>query len=362
VTAPMRVGVVGCGVIARSYVADSSVFDSWQPIACADLDRASAEAFASDHGLRAEQVEALVADPELELVLNLTPPEAHAIVSSAALAAGKHVYSEKPLAVSVRDGRALVAQAERLGLRLGCAPDTFLGGAYQTGKHLIEQGAIGMPLGAAATILLGGPDPWHPNADIFFRAGGGPLLDLAPYYLTALVALLGRIESVAGFAVTRTPERTLVVGPRAGERFPVDVPTHAAAVLQLEGGVLATLTVSFEARGQYVSGLEIFGSESTLCLPDANAFGGDVVLRRGRSVPEQVPYTSLGRQETRGLGLHHLVGSIRGGRPQSPGDTPALHVLEAIDGIIRSAAERRVVELAPGSRNMPWGSGALGAG
>jgi predicted dehydrogenase len=341
----MRVGVVGCGVIARSYVADSSVFDSWQPIACADLDLACAKTFASEHGLRAEPFEALVADPEVELVLNLTPPNAHALVSRAALAAGKHVYSEKPLAVSVRDGRELVSQAHRSGLRLGCAPDTFLGSAYQTGKRLIEEGAIGMPLGAAATILVGGPDPWHPNAEIFFRAGGGPLLDLAPYYLTALVALLGRIESVSGFAVTRTPERTLGVGPRAGEKFAVDVPTHVAAVLRLEGGVLATLTVSFEALGQYVSGLEVFGSESTLCLPDANAFGGDVVLRRGRSEPEQVSYTSLGGQETRGIGLHRLVESIRGGRPQSAGDTHALHVLEAVDAIIRSAAERRVVDL-----------------
>ena len=273
-TGPMGVGVVGCGVIARRYVADSSVFGSWQPVACADLDAACAEAFANEYGLRAELFDALIADPEVELVLNLTPPNAHASVSQAALAAGKHVYSEKPLAVSVRDGRELVSQAERLGLRLGCAPDTYLGGAYQTGRRLISEGAIGTPLGAAAVILVGGSDPWHPNAEIFFRAGGGPLLDLAPYYLTALVALLGRIESVSGYAVTRTPERTLAVGP-APAGFLVDVPTHAATVLQLEGGVLATMTVSFEAHGQYVSGLEVFGSEATLCLPDANAFGGD---------------------------------------------------------------------------------------
>ncbi len=341
----MRVGVIGCGVIATRYVADSSEFGSWKPIACADLDSASATAFAIEHDLRAESVDELLRDPEVELVLNLTPPAAHSSLSLSALAAGKHVYSEKPLAVSVSDGRALVAQARRLGLRLGCAPDTFLGSAYQAGKRLIQAGAIGKPLGAAAAILVGGPDPWHPNADSFFRAGGGPLLDLAPYYLTALVGLLGPIESVAAFAGTPTPARTLGVGPRAGEVFAVEVPTHAAALLQLKGGVLATLTVSFEARGQYVSGLEIYGSEATLLLPDANAFCGDVSLRRGGSETELVTYTSLGKQETRGLGVHDLVESIGEQRPHRASDASALHVLEAADAISRSAAERRVIDL-----------------
>jgi predicted dehydrogenase len=345
VTEPVRVGVVGCGIIAKRYVTDSAAYDTWQPVACADLDAASAEAFAAEHGLRAEPVDELFADPEVELVLNLTPPNAHVPLIRAALAAGKHVYSEKPLATSVAEGRELVAQARHLGLRLGCAPDTFLGGAYQAGRRLIEEGAIGEPLGAAGAMLVGGPESWHPNAEMFFRAGGGPLLDIAPYYLTAIVVLLGRIESVAGFAVTRTPQRTLGAGPRAGETFTIDVPTHAAAVLQLEGGVLATLTVSFEARGQYVSGLQVFGSEATLYLPDANAFGGEVSLRHGRGEPEPVPYRDGGAQETRGLGVHELVESMRTGRPHRASDTLALHVLEAADAVIRSSAERRAIDL-----------------
>ena len=348
---PMRVGVVGCGVIATRYVADSSAFDSWQPIACADLDHASAHAFASEHDLRAESVDELLADPEVELVLNLTPPAAHSSLSLSALAAGKHVYSEKPLAVSLSEGRALVAQAGQLGLRLGCAPDTFLGSAYQVGRRLIEAGAIGTPFGATAAILVGGPDAWHPNAETFYRVGGGPLLDLAPYYLTALVGLLGPIESVSGFAGTPTPVRTLGVGPHAGEVFATEVPTHAVALLQLERGTLATLTVSFEAAGQYVSGLEIYGSEGTLQLPDANAFGGTVSLRRGgRSEPETVSYPALGKRETRGLGLHDLVESIGEGRPHKASDTHALHVLEAALAIGRSAAERRVIDLDQPSR------------
>ena len=342
----MRVGVVGCGVIAARYVADSAVFDSWRPIACADLDHASARDLATKHDLRVESVEQLLADPEVELVLNLTPPAVHSSLSLAALAAGKHVYSEKPLAISLSEGRALVDEAGQLELRLGCAPDTFLGSAYQAGKKLIDAGAIGTPFGATAAILVGGPDSWHPNAQAFYRAGAGPLLDLAPYYLTALVSLLGPIESVSGLAGTPTPVRTHGVGPHAGEAFASEVPTHAVALLQLEGGTLATLTVSFEAAGQYVSGLEIYGSEATLRLPDANAFGGVVSLRRaGRSEPETVSYISEGKRETRGLGLHDLVESIGEGRPHEASGARALHVLEAAVAIGRSAAERRVIDL-----------------
>ena len=341
----MRVGVVGCGIIAKRYVTDSAAFDTWQPIACADLDTASAEAFAAEHGLRAESVDELITDPEVELVLNLTPPNAHAPLSGSALAAGKHVYSEKPLATSVADGRDLVETAHRLGLRLGCAPDTFLGHAYEAGRRLIEDGAIGDPLGAVGRMLVGGPDAWHPNAEMFFRAGGGPLLDIAPYYLTAIVSLLGRVESVSGFAVTRTPKRTFGAGPRAGETFAIEVPTHAAVLLRLQDGALATLTVSFEARGQYVSGMEVFGSEATLYLPDANTFGGEVCLRRGRGEPEPVPYTPDGAQGTRGLGVHELVESMRTGRPHQASGALALHVLEAADAALRSSAERIVIDL-----------------
>ena len=344
-SAPLRVGVVGCGVIASRYVTESAAFGSWRPVACADLDPVRASTFAAEHALRSEPVEDLLHDPELELVLNLTPPNAHAALSLAALLAGKHVYSEKPLATSLAEGRELVAQAERLGLRLGCAPDTFLGAAYEAGKAVIEEGTIGTPLGAAAAILVGGPDPWHPNAEWFFRAGGGPLLDLAPYYLTAIVALLGPIESVSGFASMPTRERVLGAGPRAGDTIAIEVPTHAASVLELREGPLVTLTVSFEARGQYLSGLEIFGSDAMLELPDANSFGGEIRVHRAGGKPEQITYGSGGELERRGLGLHDLVESMRAGRPHRASGALALHVLEAADALVCSAAERRVIDL-----------------
>jgi predicted dehydrogenase len=344
VTEPVRVGVVGCGVIAERYVEDSVAFPTWQPVACADLDPVLAEAFADEHALRAGTFEQLLDDDEVELVLNLTPPAVHAELSRAALAAGKHVYTEKPLATSVEDGRELVAEAERLGLRLGSAPDTFLGSAYETARRLIEAGEIGTPLGATATMLVGGPDAWHPNADFFYRAGGGPTLDIAPYYLTAIASLLGRYESAAAFATTPTAERTLMAGPRAGERFRVEVPTHVAAVLQLERGPVATVTVSFEARGQYTSTLSVFGSTGMLELPDANGFGGELRVKHGTDEWEDVPYEPRGDQETRGLGLHELVEAMRAGRPHRASGELALHVLETADAILRSAESRGLAE------------------
>ena len=345
VNTPVRVGVVGCGVIAEHYVEDSAAFESWQPVACADLDQALAESFASEHALSAETVDELLADPDVDVVLNLTPPNAHAAVIRDALARGKHIYTEKPLATTVEEGAELVAEAERLGLRIGCAPDTFLGSAYETGRGLIESGEIGEPLGFAATMLVGGPDSWHPNAEMFYRAGGGPMLDIAPYYLTAIAALVGPYSAAAALAATPTPDRTFGAGPRTGETFAVEVPTLVAAVLELERGAIGTLNVSFEARGQYVSGLFVYGDAATLSLPDANAFGGEVRIKRGRGDWTTVPYESRGRQETRGLGLHEMVEAMTAGRDHRAGGALGLHILETATAVLRAADERRTIDV-----------------
>jgi predicted dehydrogenase len=323
----LRVGVVGCGIIAKRYVEDAPAFEHWRPVACTDLDESCRDAFAAEHGLRALTFDELLADPEVDAILSLTPPKAHFPIASAALAAGKHVYTEKPLSASVDGARKLLDEADAAGLRVGCAPDTFLGSAYRTAKELIDDGRIGRPLGANATMLVGGPDSWHPNAEMFYRAGGGPLLDIAPYYITAIVALLGRVESVAGFVETPTPERTLGAGAAAGTTITVDVPTHAATVLRLESGVLATLTVSFEARNQYLSGLTVYGTEGSLALPDANGFGGEIVLRNGGE-PEAVEYETYGAKEARGIGLEDLALALEEGRPHQASGELALHVLE----------------------------------
>jgi predicted dehydrogenase len=340
------VGLVGCGAIAPVYVDGSAAFDTFEIVACADLDSASAQTFAETHGLRACAVDELVSDVEVDVILNLTPPSAHATVIRAAVGAGKTVYTEKPLATSVADGGALVEEATQQGVRVGCAPDTFVGSAYEAGRDLILRGAIGKPIGATAMILSAGPDAWHPNADLFYRAGAGPMLDLGPYYLTALVALLGPVEAAVGFSATPTPTRSLGVGPRAGETFTADVPTHVVGALQMESGAIATVTVSFEARGGSESGLVVYGTDGSLELPDANAFGGDVRVRNGNGEWSLVPYASRGAQDTRGLGLHEMLEAIRDDRPHRASAALGLHVLESATAILTAGVEGRAVHVA----------------
>jgi predicted dehydrogenase len=345
VKSPVRVGVVGCGVISRQYAENAKAFDSFELGACADLDESQALALAEAHDLQVASVEELIGDPAIDVVLNLTPPAAHVDVIRACLAAGKHVYTEKPLATETADAAQLLAEASRLGLRIACAPDTFLGSAYQAGRALLDGGSIGEPLSVSAAMLVGGQEVWHPNPDIFFADGAGPLLDMGPYYLTAIVSLLGPVARVAGFASTRTHERTIEIGPRTGERFGVATPSHTAATIELESGVTANLVASFEAKGQYVCDLEIHGTEGVISLPDPNGFDGPVRMRRGREGWQDVPFAARGDRDARGIGLHELVESIAAGRPERASGSLALHVVDVARGILVAAAESRVVEI-----------------
>jgi predicted dehydrogenase len=340
-----RVGVVGCGIIAKAYTEGAVAFDSFTVDACADSDAERAEALASGYGLEMMSVEGLIGSPDIDVILNLTPPSAHAAVVGGAIEAGKHVYTEKPLTTSVSVAQELLASAGQRGLRVGCAPDTFLSSAYEAAREVIRRGDIGEPLGATARMLVGGPDNWHPNADFFYRAGGGPMLDLAPYYLTAIASLLGPFAAATGFATTPTPERTFGTGPRKGESFTVDVPTHVAAALRLESGALATLTASFESRGRYDSRMTVHGTEGALSLPDANQFGGELQVFNGGGEWEAVPYTSRGTQETRGYGLHEMLEAARAERPHRASGELALHVLETATAVLRSAEEGRTIDV-----------------
>ena len=342
---PARVGIVGCGVISRQYAENARAFEAFDIVACADLDPLRSQALATEHALAALTVEELIADPAIEVLLNLTPPVAHVGVIRAALAAGKHVYTEKPLATTDPEAAALVAEADRCDLRIGCAPDIFLGGAYQAARALIDEGAIGEPLSASAAMLLGGQASWHPDPDIFFADGAGPLLDMGPYYVTAIVALLGSVRSVAGFASLRVAERTIEVGPRTGEVFVASTPTHTTAVLELDGRTTATLVASFEAPSQYVCDLRIYGSDGVLELPDPNFFGGNLRLRRGRGDWEDVSYASRGPQESRGLGLAEMVDAIDAGRPHRASGQLGRHVVGVARAILRAAADGVAVDI-----------------
>ena len=344
----MRVGVVGCGVISREYAENAKAFDSFELVACADIDEAQARALAETHDLRVSSVDELVNDSSIDVVLNLTPPAAHAAVIRAALAAGKHVYTEKPVASTTADGAALLAEAGRLGLRIGCAPDTFLGSSFQAGRALLDAGAIGEPLSVSAAMLVGGQETWHPNPDIFTADGAGPLLDMGPYYLTAIVALLGPVARVAGFASTRTRERTIEIGPRSGERFAVETPSHTSAVLELESGVTANLVASFEAKGHYVCDFELHGTEGVISFADPNSFDGPLRMRRGREGWEDVRFASRGERDVRGIGIEELVAAIAADRPERASGSLGLHIVDVARGILTAAAEGRIVEI--GSR------------
>lgn len=331
---PARVGIVGCGVISRAYATNASAFGSFEIVACADLDAARAEAAAAEFSLQALGVDELLGSDSIEIVLNLTPPAAHAAVTRAALETGKHVYSEKPLGTTTREARELAELADSLGLRLGCAPDIFLSGAYQKARSLLDEGAIGDPLAVSAAMLSGGQETWHPDADIFFRDGAGPLLDMGPYYVTAIISLLGPVRRVAGFASTFVPERTIEIGPRSGERFTTETPTHISSMLELDGGVTAMLVATFESPGHYASTMLVHGSKGELALPDPNGFDGQLRVRRGRREWESITYASRGAADARGLGLHDMVEAIAEDRPHRANADLATHVVDVARSIL----------------------------
>ena len=341
----MNIGIVGCGVISREYAANAKAFDSFDIVACADLDSTAARSLAAEFGFASTSVDAIIAEPGIDAILNLTTPAAHVSIIKQSLAARKHVYTEKPLAATAEDAARLVEEADERGVRIGCAPDTFLGAPYQTARALIDEGAIGEPLSVTAAMLAGDQTSWHPNPDIFFADGAGPLLDMGPYYLTAIVSLLGPVRRVAGFASTRVLERTIEIGVRTGQRFTAATPTHTAGLLELESGVVGTLVASFETSGQYVAEIEVQGTEGLLRLPDPNSFDGPVRLRHGRGEWQEVPFAARGAQDGRGIGLHDMVESIGAGRRHRASAELAWHVVDVARSILRSSDEGRTASI-----------------
>ena len=337
--APVTVGLVGCGNISEIYLKNDARFDPFQIVACADLMPARAQQRADAFGLTAMAVDDLLADPGIEAVLNLTVPMAHADVDVQAMAAGKSVYSEKPLAVELADGRRLVEMAAAQGVRLGCAPDTFLGAGLQTCRRAIDDGLIGEPVAATAFFQSHGPEKWHPNPEFFYLHGGGPMLDMAPYYLTALVSLLGPVRRVTGSSRASFTERVLGSPGREGERIPVETSTHFAGVLDFAAGPIATLVTSFDVWASEVPRIEIYGSEGSLSVPDPNTFGGPVRLRRaGDEAWEELPITLPWDTNSRGLGLADLCAGLRSGAPHRASGELALHVLEIMHAVSTASA------------------------
>ena len=338
-----RVGVIGCGVISRAYADKLSVLPDLELVACADLDTERAQALATQYEVPLMLTpEALVEHPDVDVVLNLTVPVAHGTVTRAALRAGKHVYSEKPLAIDLADGRALVDMARGRNRRLGCAPDTFLGAGLQTCRALLDAGAIGTPLAANAFFHGAGPESWHPNPEFFYKRGAGPLFDVGVYYLTALVALLGPVMRITGSARISRPKRLVTSQPLAGAWLDVEVPTHVAAIAEHESGPLSTLLASFDVQATRYRFIEVYGTEATLSVPDPNTFGGPVQIRRHDDADwTDVPLTHANAAESRGIGLADMVRAERNGRPARASDDLALHVLELMEKAIAASDSGR---------------------
>jgi predicted dehydrogenase len=334
---PFGIGVIGCGNISNQYLKNLSSFPDLAVLICADLDAGRARAQAAAYGVPewGSPADAL-AHPGVRLIVNLTVPAAHAEISRAAIAAGRHVWSEKPLTLDVAAGRALLDAASAAGLRVGCAPDTVLGAGLQSARRLIDSGAIGTPL-TALTLLQGpGPQAWHPDPEFLFAPGAGPLFDLGPYYLSVLATLFGPAARVA--AVGRRPqeERVIGAGPRAGTQFSVAVPTYVAALAEYAGGQAASLLFSWDSPLSRAGFVEITGTEATLALPDPNGFGGDLRVRRaGQDDWTVIP--AQGAAAGRGSGVVDMVRAIAAGQPHRASGDLALHVLEMMTAIERSA-------------------------
>ena len=344
-TRPARVGIVGCGDVTGLYLPGSARFPVIELAACADLDAGRAAALSAKGGFPAVSIEALLADPSIEIVLNLTPPMAHAVVSLGAIAAGKHVYSEKPFATSRDDALAILAAADAAGVRVGGAPDTFLGGGLQTARSIIDAGEIGEPTGANAAVLHLGPERWHPNPSIFYGRGGGPLLDVGPYYVAALVHLLGPITSVSAVARGAGGKRRIASGPRAGEMFPVVAPTSVVAAYTFATGAIGGLMASFDVVASTSPHLEIHGPAGSLELGDPNRFDGHV---RRRLIDDDawtdVPLRFDGTVG-RGVGLADMIEAIRDDRPARASGAFAFHVLDVLLATEEAAAEGRTVRI-----------------
>lgn len=336
---PVRVGLVGCGNVSRQYLRNTAASGDLVVVACADIVEANAAAVAREFGIPATvSVEALLADPEIDLVLNLTQPNAHAAVTLGAFESGKHVYTEKPLATALDDARRIVAAAQRLGLALGSAPDTVMGAGLATCARLIADGAIGQPIGANAFMMSAGPDRFHPSPEFLFREGAGPLLDIGPYFVTALVALLGPVSRVVGMASTPRDARVIQTGERTGTRFAVQTPTHVVSLLHFASGVLGTLVTSFDVVGTRTPSIEVHGTEGSVVCPAANSWGGPVHLKRTDDADFiEVDIRDGATPGFMGMGLVDMASSLRSGSTPTTSGARALHVLEVLAGVLASA-------------------------
>ena len=356
----MNVGIIGCGNISTTYLELAPLFHGLTITAVSDLDESRARAQAEEYGCEAMTVENLLRDSSIEAVINLTVPAVHAEVSTAVVKAGKHVYSEKPYVLTLDDGLALGKLAEDQKVRIGSAPDTFLGGAHQAARALVDSDRFGAIVGGSCHFMNHGLEDWHPDPDFFYQPGGGPVLDMGPYYISNLVQLIGPVSRVVALTSMPFSTRTISSEPRAGEIIPVGTATSAAALLEFVSGAQITLSMSWDVWSHEHNCMELYGTNSTLYVPDPNFFGGELRLNRGQEdevVAVDHPLAEINqfpeegsdedpRANYRGIGLADMIAAIGEGRAHRCDNRFALHVIDVMTSILKSGEEKRIVDIA----------------
>ncbi|MBN9304930.1 MAG: oxidoreductase [Devosia sp. 67-54] len=343
----MGVGIIGAGNISSQYLRAMRDFPVLDIRGIADMRPEVATARAAEFGVPAASVEALLADPGIDIVVNLTIPRAHVEVGLRAVAAGKHIYGEKPLGVTFADGRKLMDAAKKRGVRVGSAPDTFLGGGHQTARAVVDSGKLGTIIGGTASFGVPGHEYWHPDPAFYYDIGGGPVLDMGPYYITDLVNLLGPVKAVQAMSLTPHKRRPIRSAPKKGQLMPVKVFTHVTGTLQFVSGALVQVALSFDVPKHTHRPIELYGTEAALQVPDPNAFGGEVKLAKPRAetwddVPVKLPYADA---NYRSLGVADMAYAILGNRPHRASGALALHVLEVMEAFATASRSGEIVRI-----------------
>ena len=350
----LGIGFVGTGNISSAYLRAMTGHEAMAgfPVldikGLADMRPEAAQARAAEFGLKSMSIEAMLADPEIQLIVNLTIPRAHVEVGLRCLAAGKHVYSEKPLGITYGEGRTLLDAANKAGLRIGSAPDTFLGGSHQQARAVVDSGVLGQLVGGTAFMQAPGHEAWHPDPAFYYDIGGGPVLDMAPYYITDLVNLLGPVARVSAMASRLRLTRPVLSEPKKGQIMDVKVDTHVTGSLGFANGAIVQVAMSFDVAGHKHVPLELYGTEASLIVPDPNFFGGDVELKkRGREeswtqIPVTEPYAD---GNYRSLGVADMAHAILDGRPHRANGDLALHVLEVMEAFETAARDGRTIDI-----------------
>jgi predicted dehydrogenase len=356
-TKTLGVGIIGCGNISAAYLALAPIFRGIEIRSCADLDREAAQARAREFGLRAKSVEEILQAEDIDIIVNLTIPSVHFDVSKQVLQAGKHVYSEKPFVLSLKEGKQLAKIATSKKLRIGSAPDTFLGGSHQHARHLIDSGLVGNIASGTAHVMSHGMEHWHPNPDFFFKPGAGPMLDVGPYFVTNLIHLIGPVKRVAAISSTPSPYRTITSKPRKGEKIKVETPTTIHALLEFENGATVTLGTSWDVWKHGHGEIELYGETGTLFVPDPNFFGGSLRVTKGDKHVSKLrayahPFAVPNQKHPEGkvanyraAGLAEMAQAIIQQRPHRCSVELALHAVDVMTSILKSGETGRFVKL-----------------